>query len=53
VRRERQKVNVFSTDEPGYFIDRVSVRKVGANNHIRGISLLKKGLEPTPPAVLR
>ena len=53
VRREHQKVDVFSTDEPGHFIDRVSVRKVSANNHVRGISLPKKGLEPTPPAVLR
>ena len=53
VRREHQKVNVFSTDEPGHLIDRVSVRKMGANPHIRGISPPGKGLEPTPSTVLR
>ena len=41
VRREHQKVDVFSTDEPDHLVGYVSVREVGANPHIRGISLPK------------
>lgn len=53
MRREHQKVNVFSIDKPDHFIGHVPVREVSANNHIRGIALPEKGLEATPPTVLR